>query len=247
MPLGAIGTGVAAGVAGAATTTILGSVLAPDAPSSTSASSASDAQSAIANDQYAFYKANFQPLEKSLISEVATAGDAAEQERAAGLAHGDITNAFDAARRNDKMRAMTYGLNPASGRFGSMELGRSTGEAAADADAQNAARIQARELGFQKRSNVAQTGRNIPSQAITGLSSAANTGLMAFNQQAFLGQQAREGLAPIVGPIGKGVSDAVSNWFNTKPGLQPSFGTETFQSSSPTITTTPGGTTEFWG
>ncbi|MGH9931179.1 MAG: hypothetical protein ACREA9_18375 [Pyrinomonadaceae bacterium] len=221
---------VGAAVAGSVVGSVVSSALAPSpqgpSPSgqTDAASNLSNVQAGIAQDQYNFYKTNFQPLETKLTGEVANAGDAAEQERAAGVVHGDITNAFDAARRNNVMRANAYGLNPASGRFGAMETGLSAGEAATDSQAQNEARIQARELGFQKRFNVAQMGRNIPSQAVAGLDSAARTDLatsnLSFQQQAAERARQSSGLAPIVGPISQGVSKAVNNWFNTpSPGL----------------------------
>jgi hypothetical protein len=215
-----------------------------------SADAANAAQTKINNEQYDFYKTNYQPLETSLISDVTGAGGPADQERAAGQAHGDTTAAYDSARQGMLQGFAAYGLNPNSGRFGDLEKSLTLNRAATDAQSQNSARIAARELGFAKKSAVAQMGRGIPSNASAGLAASSLNNLRSANTGANLIATQNTGLMPITNAVTGGVNAAFNagkNWFNTpsQPApLQPSFGTDTFSTGVPTITSTPGGTTE---
>lgn len=178
------------------------------------ATAVQERQVALAEEQWDYYKTHFQPLEQGLIAEVKTAGSAEEQERAAGEAHADVMQAHDRGQGIFRRTAARYGIRPGDAGFtsalGSMELAR----ARDDALAQNLARKGVRDLAFGKRIDVAGLGRNLPSQAATGLANAAinarGLASTAAQNYQFAQQQALTGVAPIVSAVQKGLTD----WLN---------------------------------
>ncbi|MEW5709850.1 MAG: hypothetical protein AB1830_13245 [Pseudomonadota bacterium] len=188
------------------------------------ATAVQERQVALAEEQWDYYKTNFQPLEQGLIAEVKTAGSAEEQERAAGEAHADVMQAHDRSQGIFRRTAARYGIRPGDAGFasalGSMELAR----ARDDALAQNQARKGVREAAFGKRLDVVGLGRNLPAQASMGLAAAATNARgmanTALSNYQFAQQQALTGVAPIVSAVQKGLTD----WFN-RPQTAPTITT----------------------
>lgn len=196
---------------------------------------ASRTQAGISKDMWDYYKSNFQPLDTSLVgqantwlSKVGTYGSPAEQEKAAGVAHADNTQAFSRARDANTRAIASYGINPASGRFANANLKSNLEEAKSDVLAQNTARQGVKDVGFNKdvaatqiASGIDATGRGIPAAAISGLGSAAGTANTAastsFQQAQTLAAQQRAGLAPLATAAASGVK----KWFNTPTDDQP--------------------------
>lgn len=216
MPWGAV-AGAVIGVAGNA---LLGDHGAGDANSASADASRTSAQASkqqadIALDQWNTYKSTYQPLEKQLVGDAATYGTEADQEAAAGRAHADVSQAFDATGKNSAaLLASSYGINPASDAFKSNLNTVGTSEAVADAGAMNSARLQNRELGYAKRLDAIGIGKGIPASSASSLSSVASTtgmrGLPNFNQSQQLNQQQAYG----VYGIGQVAKNGVNAWFN---------------------------------
>ena len=135
------------------------------------------------SQQYAERMKNtFYPVEDSMVAEAQAAGGADDQEQYAQFARGD--NAAAAAQQNaQNARTMqSFGINPNSGRYAGMLRDQGIANAAIQANAMNQARQNARQLGWAKKSDVANIGRNLPSSQATSAQvalGAANTGLNA--------------------------------------------------------------------
>lgn len=226
---------IGAAVAGAVVSNALQDNSGPQAASEQSreASAASAAatteQTSEAKNMFAHYQQNFQPLEANLtgaagdwLAKAGTYGTPEEQEKAAGVAHGDVTQAYGRARDATRRSIASYGINPNSGRFSNMELSSNLDQAKADVLAQNTARQTVKDTGFQKSvaatgvaQNIAAIGRGIPASASTALGSAATTdnaqAKMQFDNAQTLANQQRQGMAPIV----NAVSNGVTKWWQT--------------------------------
>lgn len=237
MPWGYAAAAVGSQVVGAALTDDdPGGRNSASARSSDAAADATRAQTEMSKDQYAFYKANFQPLEARLagagadwLTKAGTFGTPEEQEAAAGRAHADATQAIGLARDSSRRSMASYGINPASGRFGNADLQISLAGAKADALAQNTARQTVKDTGFQKSiaatgvaQNIAGLGRGLPASAQTGIAAAATQDQQQANsnflQGQILSQQQREGAAPLVNAASKGINKW---WENTNSPTAP--------------------------
>lgn len=225
---------IAGAVAGAAVSAALtdddpGGAKQASADASRASAGATAQEMAQSKELFDFYQANFQPLEKDLaaaggdwLAKAKTYGSPEEVERAAGVAHGDVTQAFSRARDATTRTMASYGVNPASGQFGNMTLRSNLDEAKADVLAQETARQTARDTGFNKAvaatgvaQNISSVGRGLPATAITGTAAAANTSAATANSQFLQGQvlanQERQGMAPLVSAVAKGVT----KWWDT--------------------------------
>ncbi len=186
---------------------------------------ASRDQTALANDQWNYYKQNFQPLESGLVAEAKDYGSPAEMEKAAADAHSDITRAYGLQRDVAARNARSFGLDPSSGRYVDATRELALSEAASDAGGQNIARQGIKNLAFGKKLDVVGIGKGIPASASAGLNAASANSSAAsariFQQGQVLGQQFRQGTAPIASAISKGIK----GWFDpATPGFNPSAG-----------------------
>jgi hypothetical protein len=177
--------------------------------------------SKIGREQWEYYKTNFQPLEKDLVKKAGdylgrTFGSAEEQEEAAGEAHADVMQATGRATEARERSLAGFGINPASGRFASESLKSSLDTARTDALAQNLARRGVRDEALGKEIamtnaalNIQGVGKGLPAAAATTLASAgAQAGAAAnsaFLRSNILAQQGREGMAPVVSAVSKGI------------------------------------------
>jgi len=134
-------------------------------------------QSAALSKDYADYmKGTFRPIEQAMAEEAAQAGGATDQERMASQAGVDIATSFEGARAAQQRDLQRVGVNPASGAYLSADTSSRVMEAASRAQAMNNARENARNLGWAKRADVANMGRNLPSNQATSAGIALNAG-----------------------------------------------------------------------
>ncbi len=197
---------------------------------------ASRDQTALANDQWNYYKQNFQPLESGLVAEAKGYGSPAEVEKAAADAHSDVTRAYGLQRDVAARNARSFGLDPSSGRYVDAARELALSEAASDAGAQNIARQGIKNLAFGKKLDVVGIGKGIPASASAGLNAASANisaaGARAFQQGQALGQQFRQGTAPITSAISKGIrgwfdpATSVETVFNPPSGPSTVFGAD---------------------
>lgn len=134
-------------------------------------------QSAALSQDYADYmKGTFRPIEQALAEEAAQAGGVADQEKRASEAGVDVSTSFEAGREAQKRDLQRVGVNPNSGAYLSADTSSRVLEAAARAQGMNNAREQAKNLGWAKRMDVANVGRNLPSSQATSAGIALNAG-----------------------------------------------------------------------
>lgn len=144
----------------------------------------SDTNAALAQDYTDYMKGTFRPIEKALADEAATAGGTADQERLAGQAGTDVAKAFEAGRGAQVRDLQRVGVNPNSGAYLSADTSSRVMEAATRAGAMNNAREQAKNLGWAKKMDVVNVGRNLPSNQATSSSLALNSGNSAVSNAA---------------------------------------------------------------
>ncbi|NSX14943.1 hypothetical protein HTY52_12745 [Cupriavidus taiwanensis] len=208
---------VGAAVAGAATATVGGALLADDGGAGAANAAATDAtrmQAEIAKDQWNRYKTIYAPLEDAMVSAAQNYDTPAQYERAAGEAAGAVSQAFSNAR--DRL-TRTPGLDPSSAAYtaGLADLDRS--QAATDAVAQNAARKRVEDTAWARKSDMLSLGKGLPASAASTLASASS----AFSNQANAGYQRGANEAAGLGALGSDITKGlVSAWNgNNAPAL----------------------------
>lgn len=211
---------VAAGVAVAGATGIIGDHGAGDANAASAdanktSAAASKTQAQIAQDQWNQYKTTFQPLETDLAAKAKTYGTPEEQEAAAGRANADVTSSFDATRKAQQLGLSgSRGLNPNDPAYAATVGSTNLSEAASKAGAETQARIQARDQGFAKELDAIGIGKGIPASSANTLGNVAATtgirGSQAFNQAQQLNTQQAQGVY--------GIANLAQKGFNTWSG-----------------------------
>lgn len=141
-------------------------------------------QKEIADIEYKRRQELFFPIEERQISEAMAAGGAADQERQAALALGDIRAATARQQRDVAMQQQAFGIDPTSGRFQGMQRAAGIDTVAMEAAAANRARQAADQLGWAKRMDALALGSGqFGNQATaTGLSLSAGQQALASGQ-----------------------------------------------------------------
>lgn len=143
-----------------------------------------DQSAALSKDYADYMKGTFRPIEQALAEEAATAGGMADQERRASEAGVDVSTSFEAGREAQKRDLQRIGVNPNSGAYLSADTSSRVMEAASRAQAMNNARNQAKDIGWAKKMDVANVGRNLPSSQATSAGIALNAGNAATTNAA---------------------------------------------------------------
>lgn len=127
------------------------------------------------------YDTTFAPVNTQVATDAMTYDSPAEMERAAGQAQSDTNTAFGQARGRMGAYFGKYGLNPAN--FATQNYLMNLEQAKAGAGAANGARENRRLTGIQLRTNAANLGRGILSDATSqsglGITGANATGSLA--------------------------------------------------------------------
>jgi hypothetical protein len=221
-PMGPLGTALTtAGVNIAATA--IGGALAPK-PDPAAANAANSAAQ-IAQDQWNYYKTNYQPLETSLISQAQELSTPEAYAAAKGRANADVTGAFDTANKTTNSRLQSYGINPGSPAYQSAVGSEGLAQGAAGAGAQTEAYNTQKQLALNTASGVVGIGRNIPGSATTGLTSAANAANNASNTQFNQNTQSAQNIGAAISPLISPLVGAAKDWYGsttpstTSPGM----------------------------
>jgi hypothetical protein len=180
---------------------------------------------AIGQDQWDYYKKNYQPIEGNLIDQAMQAGSPLEFAKARGRANADVAGAFDSAQKQTQSRLQSYGINPASPAYQSAVGSVDLAQGAARVGALTAADNNTQQLAYSRALDIAGLGRNIPAQSAASAANAANSansaGVVAnaSNQLAFGQNQTNmKNSGYAMAPITKAVSGAVSDWFKPSTG-----------------------------
>jgi len=132
-------------------------------------------QAGMADEAAAHYKQTFAPVERSLADEAMRYDAGIEGERMAGQAAAQVGESFGVANRAMERELADLGVNVNDGAYAGNKRFMALKQAAATASAANAAREQAKAIGWAKRSDVANLGRNIYSGQATNAQLATNS------------------------------------------------------------------------
>jgi hypothetical protein len=136
-------------------------------------------QQKFAEDQNAYYKDTFQPVEKKMVQEAMDYDSDANIAQRRGIASASVNNAFSNARSQQSRALSAYGVNPNSGAFARANASLTSNQALTDAASQNQADFETRDKGIALRAGAANFGRNMPNTAATYYSNANSAGSQA--------------------------------------------------------------------
>lgn len=153
-----------------------------------------DRLNAMSDEFYNRWKTQYVPIEDSLIAEAKRYNTSAEAERQASEMLADSRNAFASQRQQQAMQMQAYGINPTAGAYQGQNRALDLQQAAYSAAAANQARTAARELGWNKRAQVAALGQQYIGNALNASNAATNAGSSAGGLSSqYLGQQSAFG------------------------------------------------------
>ncbi len=109
------------------------------------------------------YENTFQPLEDNLIQEFQSYDSAQRRDQERGRAFQDVSNSFDAQRRNALQRLESYGVDPSQTRNAALDLGVRTQQAMASAAAGTNATRSVENTGRALRAEAINIGKGMPS------------------------------------------------------------------------------------
>jgi hypothetical protein len=170
--------------------------------------------SANAAKDRAFYEDYFQPLEKELAAEAVSYDTPERRQREMGAAQAGVAQQFDAQRDNAQRELEAYGIDPSSTRYGALDIGIRTAQAAAQAAAGTAANNRVEDVGRALRSEAINVGRGYPGQINQSYQTASQAGSGAagtVGQATSIGGQTM-GTAPQYMGLG---NQSVAQWGNT--------------------------------
>lgn len=138
-------------------------------------------QAANAKEDRARYESVFQPAENDLVKEFQNYGGPERTSFERGRAISDVSQSFDAARRNALQRLESYGIDPSQTRNAAMDLGVRVQEAAAQAQATTNATRTVEDKARAMRADVINIGRGMPSQIASSYAGAQQAGYGGTN------------------------------------------------------------------
>lgn len=120
------------------------------------------------------YENTFQPQENALIADANSYAGAPRVAAEMGRAGATAAQAGEQARQNSLADLRSYGIDPSSGRYASLDTAERAQEAASVAGAENQARLATEATGRGLRSEAIQVGERYPGQIVSELSGAAS-------------------------------------------------------------------------
>ncbi len=136
-------------------------------------------QQQFADDQNAYYKSTFQPVEKKMVEEAMGYDSEANIAQRRGIAMAGVNSAYSNARDQSTRALSAYGVAPNSGAFARANASLTNNQALAGATATNQADFETRDKGIALRAGAANFGRNMPNTAATYYSNANSAGSQA--------------------------------------------------------------------
>lgn len=127
------------------------------------------------------YEDVFQPQEDKLVADADNYSTAERKDAEVGKAQAAVGQQFDAARANATQQLESYGVNPASTRFGALDIGTRTAEAAAKAAAGTAAIDKTDAIARDLRAQAINVGNKLPAQSTAEYGSGTGAGTGAVN------------------------------------------------------------------
>ena len=158
-----------------------------------------------ARDYYDYMQSTYRPVERGLVAEAQKFDTEAYREQLAAKAAADAGRAFSATQQAQQRAMGAMGVNPASGRFASMQNQANLGLAAQRAAAMTGTRQQAQQLGYARKLDVTGLGRNLPGASTAAYGSATGAGTAAGQSYMAPGGQYMTGMQQGAGTIGQGL------------------------------------------
>lgn len=132
--------------------------------------------------EYSDYEKNtYRPLEQNIVDEANNYNTDTHREQLASKAASDVNQGYSTARDQTNRTMASYGINPNSGRFASINKGLTLSQAADSAGAMTNARQTAENLGYARQLDAANMGRNLASNASTAYGVSLNAGNSGVN------------------------------------------------------------------
>lgn len=164
-----------------------------------------DTNTAISNDYWDYQKSTFRPLEQSIVADAQAYDTPARREAEAVAAGADVQKAGAAQMAATQRQQASMGVDPNSGRAQALQSQQSLGLAAATAGAMNTARKNVETVGYARKMDAGNLGRNLASSQATSASVALNAGNAATGNANAAVQTAQNGTAL----VGQGMSTAI--------------------------------------
>lgn len=164
----------------------------------------SQRQRDFANEQNAYYKETFQPVERQMVRDAMDYDSAENVKRVSGEAAANVNQQFSNARGQSARLAGRYGLGSTafSGPQGAAERAQALGAAGAATGAANAVR----DKGIALRAGASNFGRNMPNTASNFYAGSNASSGAAFGT----GQQAMANIGQNAAIVGQGFNTAIS-------------------------------------
>ncbi len=151
-----------------------------------------------AHAQWDNYNQMYLPMEKQFIEDANNWDSPERRERMAGQAQASVASQFEQARTAAQQQLESFGVDPTSTRFASLDLGTRVQQAAAAAGAGTKAIQDTEQMGVGLRSQAVNTGRgyqqNVNATTQTG-TQAGNAGAGTLNS--FFGTSSNAMTAPV--------------------------------------------------
>jgi hypothetical protein len=140
-----------------------------------------DLNNAYAKDYHDYMTDTFRPLEKSIVDNANNYDTVGRREAEASKGLSDVRQSFDTQRQMTQRNNERMGINPNSGNALALNKQNDVAEAVAGANATNAGRKQAEQMGTALQMDAASLGRNLPSNQATSQQIANSSATSAVN------------------------------------------------------------------
>lgn len=140
-----------------------------------------DAQTANAATDRARYDSEFVPVENKFVDTANNwnSPDRAQQQQ--GAAEADVSQQFEAARKNSLSSLEGFGIDPSQTRYGALDLGTRVSQATAQAAAGTQSRVNTEQQGLALQSQAINIGHGLPAQVNQSYAGATNAGASGIN------------------------------------------------------------------
>ena len=134
--------------------------------------SGTDTARGAAGNDLSRYENLFQPQENKLVSDANSYAGTPRIQAAMGAAASEAGQSAEQQRQAALQDLQSYGIDPSSGRYASLNAAQRAQEAASEAGAANTARAQTEQVGRGLRSEAIQVGQRYPGQVVNYLNTA---------------------------------------------------------------------------
>lgn len=163
-----------------------------------------NSNTALANDYAAYQRNTFRPMEQAIVADAQAFNTPDRVNQAVGKAQADVISAFNNVQGQQQRTMSRMGVNPSSGKALAMGNQTAMAQAAALAGASNKARTDTETLGYARKMDAANLGRNLASNQATSAGVALNAGNSAVSNAGQTLTQANQAAAQ----MGQGWSTA---------------------------------------